>query len=79
MPYTFTVPNLGDSANIQTALNNFGTSVEAFATDKLADGTSVYRGKSTISNVAGTVTSVGKIYVQSTQPSGAVVGDIWMF
>jgi hypothetical protein len=79
MPYTFTVPDLTDNANIQTALNNFGTSVQTSVDSEFLSGSKEYRGKATISNVAGTVTSVGKVYVQSTQPSGAAVGDIWMW
>lgn len=79
MAYTFTVPDLTDNANIQTALNNFGTSVEDFVAEKLSTSTTTYKGNTTISNVSGTVTSIGKVYVQSTQPSGAAVGDIWMW
>jgi hypothetical protein len=79
MTYTFTVPELADDADIQVALNDFGTSVEAFVAQEFGAATTEYNGKTTISNVAGTVTSVGKIYVQSTQPSGAAVGDIWMW
>jgi hypothetical protein len=79
MAYNFTLPALSDSANIRTALTNFGASIETSVDSEFADGATEYRGKSTLSNVAGTVTSVGKIYVQSTQPSGAVVGDIWMW
>jgi len=79
MAYTFTLPALEDNANIRTALTNFGASIETSVDSELADGATEYKGKSTISNVAGTVTSVGKVYVQATQPSGAVTGDIWMW
>lgn len=78
MTYTFTLPELTDAANIRTALTNFGTSVQTSVDSEFLNEAKEYRGKTTISNT-GTVTSVGKIYVQATQPTSAAVGDIWMW
>jgi type IV secretory pathway TrbL component len=79
MAYSFTIPTLDDTANVVAAFTAFGSSVASSVDSEFSSGSKEYRGKSTLSNVAGTVTSVGKIYVQSTQPSGAVIGDIWMW
>lgn len=78
---TLRVPSLSDNADITAAVGNLAADVQAALDSKVTSdsGTGFVRGKTTISNVAGVVASVGKVYVQATQPTGAVAGDIWMW
>lgn len=80
---TVAIPELTDSANIQTALSDLSDSIldnlKPYLTGNVVPSAST-NGNVTVTNTSGTTFgSAGKIFVQSTEPVTKAVGDVWMW